>query len=141
MERHLTYERLKTGTLLLRKGVPFIGTNPDRTFPTPEGLIPGAGSILAALSTASGVEPLIAGKPQPTMYQIALQRFRLAPDQVMVVGDRPETDIAGAQALGCHSALVLSGVTTAELALQWRPAPDFIADDLTCLLELDWSGS
>jgi len=141
MDRHLTYERLKTGTLLLRKGVPFIGTNPDRTFPTPEGLIPGAGSILAALSTASGVEPLIAGKPQPTMYQIALQRFRLAPDQVMVVGDRPETDIAGAQALGCHSALVLSGVTTAELALQWRPAPDFIADDLTCLLELDWSGS
>jgi 4-nitrophenyl phosphatase len=139
MDRYLTYEKLKTATLLLRKGLPFIGTNPDHTFPTPDGLIPGAGSILAALSTASGIEPLVAGKPQPTMYQIALQRFGLAPDQVMVVGDRPETDIAGAQALGCHTALVLSGVTTAEQANSWLPAPDFIADDLTCLLELAWS--
>jgi 4-nitrophenyl phosphatase len=139
MDRHLTYEKLRTGTLLLRNGLPFIGTNPDHTFPSPEGLIPGAGSILAALSTASGVDPFIAGKPKPTMYQIALERFGLAPDQVMVVGDRPETDIAGAQALGCHTALVLSGVTTAEQAKYWLPAPDFIANDLTCLLELDRS--
>ena len=65
MDRNLTYEKLKTATLLLRAGVPFIGTNPDLTFPTPVGLVPGAGSILAALTAASDVSPTIVGKPEP----------------------------------------------------------------------------
>jgi 4-nitrophenyl phosphatase len=139
MDRNLTYEKLKIATLLLRKGLPFIGTNPDLTFPTPLGLVPGTGSILAALSAASDVKPIIVGKPEPTMYQIALDLLQLPASQVLVVGDRPETDIAGAQKIGCHTALVLSGVTNMIQANAWQPAPDIIAKDLESILLMDLS--
>lgn len=138
IDRQLTYDKLKRATLLIRSGVPFIGTNPDKTFPTPIGLIPGAGALLAAVQAATGVSPVIVGKPEPAMYQIALQRLNLPATNVLVVGDRPETDIAGAQSIGCRTALVLSGVTTADQANTWQPAPDIIANNLTSLLELNW---
>ena len=138
LDRQLTYEKLKNATLLLRKGLPFIGTNPDLTFPTPQGLVPGAGSILAALTAASDVKPLIAGKPEPIMYQIALERLHLLPSQVLVIGDRPETDIAGAQKIGCHTALVLSGVTNSAQANDWQPKPDIISQDLDNIVRMVW---
>ena len=138
MDRKLTYDKLKTATLLLRSGVPFIGTNPDLTFPTPYGLVPGAGSILVALTAASDVTPIIVGKPQPTMYRIALERLDVLPMVSLVVGDRPETDIAGAQQIGCRTALVLSGVTNKEQAAAWQPAPDIIANDLESIIKMDW---
>ncbi|MFZ2097528.1 MAG: HAD-IIA family hydrolase [Anaerolineales bacterium] len=138
IDRNLTYDKLKVATLLIRSGVPFIGTNPDRTFPTPQGLIPGAGSILAALTAASDVSPIIMGKPEPTMYQIALERLQLLAENVLVVGDRPETDIVGAQIIGCRTALVLSGVTNADQANAWQPAPDIITEDLESLISTDW---
>lgn len=138
MDRQLTYEKLKTAALLLRAGVPFIGTNPDLTFPTPQGLVPGTGSILAALTAATDVSPIIAGKPEPTMYKIALERLEIPPDKALVVGDRPETDIAGAQRIGCRTGLVLSGVTNGYQAKAWKPAPDIIANDLESIVNLDW---
>ena len=139
LDRNLTYEKLKIATLLLRNGIPFIGTNPDLTFPTPQGLVPGAGSILAALTAASSAIPIIAGKPEPTIYKIALERLMSPPDQVLVIGDRPETDIAGAQKIGCHTALVLSGVTNPAQANAWKPAPDLIAPNLESIVNMDWS--
>ena len=138
IDRKLTYDKLKTATLLIRSGVPFIGTNPDRTFPTPRGLVPGAGAILAAISAASDVSPLIMGKPETTMYQLALDRLNLSAADVLVVGDRPETDIAGAQQIGCRTALVLSGVTNIEQARSWHPAPDVIVNDLATLVTSEW---
>lgn len=136
IDRNLTYDKLKTATLLLRSGVPFIGTNPDRTFPTPQGLVPGAGSILSALSTASDVAPIIVGKPEPTMYRIALERLNITADQALVIGDRLETDIASAQRIGCRTALVLSGVTSFDQAKAWQPALDIIAKDLENTLKV-----
>jgi len=138
IDRKLTYDKLKTATLFIRSGVPFIGTNPDLTFPTPSGLVPGAGAILAAIEAATSVSPIIVGKPEPAMYQIALQRLKIPAQNALVVGDRPETDIAGAQSIGCHTALVLSGVTDANQAKDWQPAPDIIAKDLDSLIRLDW---
>lgn len=138
LDRNLTYEKLKIATLLIRRGIPFIGTNPDLTFPTPQGLVPGAGSILAALSAATSVLPMIAGKPEPTIYKIALERLELSPAQVLVIGDRPETDIAGAQKIGCHTALVLSGVTNQEQANLWKPPPDLISSDLESIVNMNW---
>jgi 4-nitrophenyl phosphatase len=135
MDRNLTYEKLKTATLFLRAGVPLIGTNPDLTFPTPVGLVPGAGSILAALTAASDVTPIIVGKPEPVMYQVALERLNIPADHALVVGDRPETDIAGAQHIGCRTALVLSGVTNAKQASAWQPPPDIIAVDLETIIQ------
>lgn len=130
MDRGLSYDKLRRATLLIRAGAVFVGTNPDRTFPTPEGLVPGAGAVLAILETASDVAPVICGKPSPEMYQIALERMGLRPDEALVVGDRAETDIAGAQALGCPCALVLSGVTSPAQAADWQPQPDWIEADL-----------
>lgn len=138
LDRSLTYDKLRIATMLIRTGAAYIGTNPDLTFPTPQGLIPGAGSILAAITSASGIKPIIVGKPEPTIYQIALQRLKISPEQALVVGDRPETDIAGAQLIGCPTALVLSGVTDANQAQAWQPAPNFILKDLEALIYLDW---
>lgn len=130
MDRNLTYEKLKHATLLIRAGAAFIGSNPDKTFPTPIGLVPGAGSILAALEAATNVSPTITGKPNPEIYHIALERLQSSPDETLVVGDRLETDILGAQRCGCRTAAVLSGVSTKEQAEKWQPPLDIIADNL-----------
>jgi 4-nitrophenyl phosphatase len=134
MDRQLTYTKLCQAAMLIRAGAPFIGTNADRTFPTPGGLVPGAGAVLAALETATDVKPFIIGKPAPEMYRVALGRLKMTPNQTLVIGDRLETDIAGAQSLGCPTGLVLSGVTSEKQARGWLPAPDFIGDDLANIL-------
>jgi 4-nitrophenyl phosphatase len=135
MDRKLSYDKLRKATAFIRSGCPFIATNPDRTFPTPEGLVPGAGAIVAAIEAASYVTPYVAGKPAPEMYRIALERLQLTPEEVLVVGDRPETDIAGAQSLGCRTALVLSGVVNQAEASLWQPPPDIICADLATIVE------
>jgi 4-nitrophenyl phosphatase len=134
-DRDLTYAKLRRATLHIRAGIPFYGTNPDRTFPTPQGLIPGAGAILAAIESATSVEPVIIGKPQPAMMHMALERLGAQPEETLVIGDRLETDIAAGQAAGCKTALVLSGVSSRGQAENWKPAPDFIAEDLTALFK------
>jgi 4-nitrophenyl phosphatase len=134
--RGINYEILTKATLLIRGGALFIGTNPDKTFPIPDGQAPGAGAILAALEAATGMAPLIMGKPQPEMYYLALERLELLPEETLVVGDRLETDIVGAQEAGCPAALVLSGVTSFEAAQKWTPPPDIISADLSSVLEI-----
>ena len=134
-DRSVTYGKLSRATLHIRAGALFYGTNPDKTFPTPQGLVPGAGSILAAIEAATSVEPIIIGKPEPAMMYMALERLGTTPEDTLVVGDRLETDIAAGQAAGCKTAVVLSGVSTKGQAENWQPAPDVIADDLTALVE------
>jgi len=134
LDHGLNYEKLRKATLFIRAGVPFIGTNPDRTFPTPEGQVPGAGSIIATLETASDVTALVIGKPNPAMYEFALERMGTTTEETLIVGDRLETDIAGAQRLGSPCALVLSGVTNEAQAWQWEPSPDMIVDNLTSVI-------
>jgi 4-nitrophenyl phosphatase len=135
LDRGITYEKLKIAGLLVRAGVPFIATNADRSFPTPEGQTPGAGALQAAITAASDVSPIVIGKPQPAMYHQLLRRLGTAPQETLVIGDRLETDIAGGQAIGCKTGLVLSGVTSAEQAARWQPAPDWIAANLDTLLD------
>jgi 4-nitrophenyl phosphatase len=132
-DRDLTYEKLRLATLAVRAGAIFVASNTDATYPAPEGLIPGAGAIVAALRTATGVEPLVAGKPDPGVFQVA--RDRLGGSPALVVGDRVETDIVAAKAAGWPGALVLSGATgIPELAA--APAwPDFVLWRLTDVLE------
>jgi 4-nitrophenyl phosphatase len=134
IDRAVSYDKLSRATLHIRAGIPFYGTNPDKTFPTPQGLVPGAGAILAALQAATDVVPTVVGKPSPLMMQIALERLGLRQAEVIAVGDRLETDIAAGQAAGLRTALVLSGVSTAEQAGRWTPAPDLIAPGLAALL-------
>ena len=133
-DRQLTYDKLKRAALLVRAGAPLIATNADLTFPMPEGLVPGAGAILASVVAATQVKPTIIGKPEPEMYRQAIARMQVPAEVTLVVGDRLETDIAGAQIIGCQTALVLSGVTSLQSAEEWQPSPDWIADDLPALL-------
>lgn len=133
-DRSLTYAKLRRAALFIRAGVPFYGTNPDRTFPTPQGLIPGAGATLAALEAATDSRAIIIGKPSPSMLYLALDRMGVLPEETLVVGDRLETDIAAGQAAGCQTALVLSGVTDRERAAAWSPAPDMIAETLAAVM-------
>ncbi len=136
LDRRLTYDKLALGTLAIRRGAWFIGTNPDRSFPTPEGLKPGAGAILAALEAATDVAPTIVGKPEPFLFQLALERLGTPPEATLVVGDRLETDILGGQRVGCPTALVLSGVTSREQVRTRNPAPDLIVEDFGALIRL-----
>jgi 4-nitrophenyl phosphatase len=135
IDRAVSYDKLRRATLHIRAGAPFYGTNPDKTFPTPLGLVPGAGSILAALEAATDVTPIVVGKPSPLMMEIALERLGLQSDEVLVVGDRLETDMAAGHAAGMRTALVLSGVSTLEQAERWNPRPDLIASSLSAVLE------
>ena len=135
LDENFDYQNLLTASNLIRAGIPFYGTNPDITLPTPTGLHPGTGSILAAIEAASSIKPLILGKPKPAMFQIALDRMSLKPTHTLVIGDRLETDIAGGQAAGCKVGLVLSGVTNSSQANSWDPAIDIIAEDLETLVK------
>lgn len=134
VDRNITFEKLKVATLLIRSGVPFYATNPDRTFPTPEGLIPGSGAILAAITTATDVEPIIAGKPSSTLYDFALERLGTKPEETLAVGDRIETDILGGQRAGLRTALVLSGIASRAEGEAWQPAIDLIVPELGDLI-------
>ena len=138
MDRNFTYQKLLAATLLIRSGVPLIATNTDRTFPIPGGLLaPGAGSLVAALETSSDTRAEVMGKPSPEMYLAALERLGTSPQETLVVGDRLETDIAGAQATGCPTALVLSGVTSLVAAQAWSPPANLILPDLTSLVDME----
>lgn len=135
MDRCITFEKLKCATLLIRSGVPFYATNTDRTYPTPKGLIPGAGAIIGSLEISTDVKPIIAGKPGSTLYEFALEKLGVPANLTLAVGDRLETDIIGGQKLGCPTAIVLSGITTRAQAESHQPPVDCIADTLGDLLE------
>jgi len=129
--RDFDYGRLDAASWAVRHGARLIGTNDDPTYPTPEGPIPGGGAILAAVVTASGAEPVVAGKPNPPLADLV--RDRLGPSGI-VVGDRPSTDGAFAAVLGWRFGLVLTGVTTAPPV---DPAPDVVAADLAALVDAE----
>jgi 4-nitrophenyl phosphatase len=138
MDMRLTYDKLKTATLLIRGGARFIGTNPDTTLPTPEGMAPGTGAILAAIETASGVAPTVVGKPAPTMFHQALARLGATPAEAAALGDRLETDVLAAQRAGLLSLLVLSGVTDRALLAESAVQPDLLFEDIADLCD-NWA--
>lgn len=132
----INYHKIDFAARLIRNGTPFIGTNPDPTFPSPDGPIPGAGTILAAIQAASGIEPEVIGKPQTYMFEQSLEYLGVPAYRTLAIGDRLETDIACGQSTGCLTAVVLSGVTSREMAESWQPPPDLIAKDLTSIITM-----
>jgi 4-nitrophenyl phosphatase len=134
-DRSINFDKMSEAALLVRHGVPFFATNPDKSFPTPRGEIPGAGAWISVIVAATGIEPIFAGKPAPYLLELARSRLGTAREETLIVGDRLETDIAGGQAAGCPVALVLSGVSSREQAEMWKPGVDFIAEDLSTLID------
>ncbi|QUR67460.1 HAD-IIA family hydrolase [Mycobacterium spongiae] len=127
------WSELAEAALAIRAGALWVAANVDPTLPTERGLLPGNGSMVAALRAATGVDPQVAGKPAPTLMTDAISRgdFR-AP---LVVGDRLDTDIEGANAAGLPSLMVLTGVNGARDAVYADPAhrPTYIGHDLRSL--------
>src|SRR5690349_7023656 len=126
IDRQINFEKMREATLLVRAGKPFYATNPDKTFPTPRGEIPGAGAWISVVVTATQVEPVYAGKPYPFIFELALERLGLRKQETLVVGDRLDTDIIAGQTFGAPCALVLSGVSTREQAGAWTPKIDVV---------------
>jgi glycerol-1-phosphatase len=131
----LSWRQLAEGAVAINRGVPWIATNLDPTVPSARGRLPGNGSLVAALRHATGAEPIATGKPDPTMHRESVQRSKAS--NPLVVGDRLDTDIEGAGAVGCDSLLVLSGVTSPGelLAAPESRRPTYISRDLAGLLQ------
>jgi 4-nitrophenyl phosphatase len=136
LDRQISFDKMREATLLVRAGKPFFATNPDKTFPTLRGQIPGAGAWISVIVTATDIEPMYAGKPFPYILELALNRLGTPKETTYVVGDRIETDIAGGQNLGCPTGLVLSGVSTREQAEAWMPKIDIISENLSEMVGL-----
>ncbi len=132
---NLVYEDVANVALAIRNGARFVGTNIDPTYPTERGQIPGTGSIIAMLKAATSVEPEIVGKPYPGMYELAIHRLGVEMSETLMVGDRYETDIAGAAKLGLVTAGVLTGISSRADFEAGDPPPTYILDDLPALLE------
>lgn len=123
------YWSMSRAATAVRWGARLIGTNDDATYPTPTGPIPGGGSILAAIATASGVKPLVAGKPYPPMGDYVRKVLQMKDlSAVWMVGDRDSTDGAFARSINARYALVLSGVSAG--AADDEPTPDLVCADL-----------
>jgi HAD superfamily hydrolase (TIGR01457 family) len=130
-DRGVDYAKLRTACLLVERGASLVATNGDRSFPAPDGLWPGAGAILSVITTTTGASAEIAGKPHEPIFRAALRRA--GGSSPLVVGDRLETDIEGAAALGWDSLLVLTGVTGRAEAGRATIPPTYVADDLRAL--------
>jgi HAD superfamily hydrolase (TIGR01457 family) len=132
-DRSVDYAALRTAAILVDRGAAFVGTNADASFPASDGTRwPGAGALLSAISTTTGVEPQIVGKPNPPLYLEA--RERAGGGTPLVVGDRLDTDVAGAVALGWDSLLVLTGIARRQDLEGAADRPTFVAEDLSMLL-------
>ena len=128
---HLDYDELAAAATAIRNGARFVATNTDATFPTPDGLLPGAGAVVAFMRVASGVDPTVAGKPHQPVADLLRRRFGTAD---IMVGDRPDTDGRFAALIGAPFALVLTGVT-GRAQVPVDPAPALVADDLAAAVD------
>ena len=127
LDRSFTFEKLALAQAALLNGAIFIGTNPDAMLPHGDGYEPGAGSILKAIETASGVAPVIIGKPQPDLLLIALSVLGTPAESTLMIGDQVDTDILAAAAAGLKSILVRTGVPQAG---PFAALPDFDVESL-----------
>ncbi|MEW5991386.1 MAG: HAD-IIA family hydrolase [Chloroflexota bacterium] len=146
LDPQLTYLRVAAAADCVRAGARFIATNRDPVYPTERGLRPGAGSVIAAIETASGIMPLVIGKPEPLLLEEAARAGGADPRDAVVIGDGLVTDIAAARAVGARSILLLTGVSSrAEVdALAPELRPTALAADATelaaVLVELAGAG-
>jgi 4-nitrophenyl phosphatase len=132
--RDFDFDRMAAASNAIREGARFVATNTDATFPVAGGLLPGNGAIVASVQVASGVDPVVAGKPHAAMA--ALVRERVGDGALgtsTLVGDRPDTDGLMARRLGVRFALVLTGVATQADADALEPPADVVAADLAAL--------
>ena len=130
VDTNISWDKLNTAVQLIRSGSKFIGTNPDTTYPTENGIGVGNGIILAAIEAATNVKPMIIGKPERHIFDQALDILGADPSNTLMIGDRLDTDILGAKKAGISSLLVLTGVTDSNILTDSDIQPDVIMNGL-----------
>jgi 4-nitrophenyl phosphatase len=141
LDRAITYAKLAGATKAIMGGAKFVATNADALLPVEGGqVVPGAGTMIAAIRTATGVEPVVLGKPEPGLFGVGVQRLGLPAPSVAMVGDRIDTDVDGGRRAGLRTILVLSGVSTRAQAEIMPTPPDAIVADLLHVRDLlNWT--
>jgi glycerol-1-phosphatase len=128
-DRRADYQKLRVASVLVQRGARLVATNTDASYPAPGGeLWPGTGALLAVIEKTTGAKAMVAGKPHPPLFRAALERAGTS--NALVIGDRLETDVAGAAAAGLDAALVLTGAATVSDVLDNEPIPVAVLDDL-----------
>lgn len=130
LDRKLTYAKLSVAFRAIMNGAAFIATNDDASYPVEDGLLPGAGAIVASLAYSTGRKPVIIGKPEPYMLDLIAKEHGIRKEDALMVGDKLETDILMAKKEGMKSALVLTGISSRAEAMEGRIRPDFVADSI-----------
>ena len=126
LDPKITYPKLTKAMRCLQDGADFIATNNDSSYPTPNGLAPGAGSLVAALAYSSGRQPINIGKPAAPLFEAALAVLGTSAARTLMIGDRLETDILGGAEVGMPTALVMTGVTSPSLLQESSLQPNFV---------------
>ena len=135
-DREFNYAKLRDACLLIQQGARFVATNPDKGLRMPEGVMPGTGAIVASIVAATGATPLVVGKPEPRILEIALRRMKLSPDTVLTVGDNIETDMPASAGAGITSILILTGISTRADLSKATVLPQHVVGDYAELREL-----
>jgi 4-nitrophenyl phosphatase len=134
-DRSFDYEKLKTASLAIRNGAVYLAANKDATYPMAVEIWPGAGAIVAAVTTAAGREPVKSiGKPDPYMVRLGLERLGALEKDALMIGDRLETDILAGNAAGVDTLLVLSGISSREDVEKSGITPTYVLDSLASML-------
>jgi len=132
LDRSFDYRKLTMATQAIHAGARFVATNTDATIPIETGLLPGAGSIVASISAATGAEALVVGKPHRPILEIAMSLLQEPAGRMALVGDRLETDIASGLMIGAYTVLVLSGATVeGDLAKRPEIRPHLVVEDVS----------
>ena len=132
LDRQLTYQRLIAACRGVFAGAPLVVANLDRALPVDDGLWPGCGAIVAAITTATGATPIVVGKPEPLILQVALNRLGVSPEHAAMVGDQIASDVRAGKAAGMYTILVEGDLATPVAGLE----PDLRVRDLAHVLEL-----
>lgn len=128
-DRTFTYEKLAIATRLIANGARFVATNADRALRVEGGIMPGTGSLVAAVAAATGVEPLIIGKPERLIFDMTLRSMGLNADEVIAVGDNLDTDIPAGAAAGIRTVFILTGISTREDLAHAPVTPTWVVED------------
>ncbi len=138
IDRSFTYDSLAQASRWVREGAKFVLTNPDLMLPSDDGVMPGAGSLGAAIEAASGIPPVVIGKPEAHLITYATSLMGIDPGEAVVVGDNMRTDISAGARAGCRTILVLTGLTTRDNLEDYQRLtgvePDEICADLAELM-------
>lgn len=133
----LTFETLTKGINLVSQGATLVSTNPDNSVDAEEGILPGGGALVAPFALASGQKPVTIGKPFPLLFKMGLERLGVEAADCIMVGDRPDTDIAGAKAVGMRTVLVRTGRFGAnDVVADKQQKPDWDVRDLSELMSI-----